>query len=164
MPDIGYPTNKLEGFLNGEMIIRSAKTSDEKSWQGEGKLRLRDGLIWDLPMFSVFSTALNSIVPGLGNSRAKEGWATFVITNSLIVSHDLEIRATAMRMSVDGSITFGGDVDARVEAELLRDVPGIGLVISKVLWPITKIFEYKVTGAIKNVSGVLDVERLQGPA
>jgi hypothetical protein len=35
-----------------------------------------------------------------------------------------------------------------MEAELLRNVPGIGLVISKILWPVTKIFEYKVTGTL----------------
>jgi hypothetical protein len=148
MPDIGYPTNRLEGFLNGELIVRKANTSDMKSWQGEGNLRLRDGLIWDIPMFGVFSPVLNSIIPGLGNSRAKDAVATFVITNSVIVSHDLEIRATAMRMNFDGTITFDGDVDARIEAELLRDVPAIGIVVSKVLWPITKLFEYRITGAV----------------
>src|SRR5205823_3612554 len=39
-------TNKLEGLLSGEFAIISANSSDPKSWQGQGHLTLRDGLIW----------------------------------------------------------------------------------------------------------------------
>jgi hypothetical protein len=148
MPDIGYPTNHLEGLLNGELVIRSAKTADQKSWQGEGKLELRDGLIWEIPMFGAFSPVLNSLAPGLGNSRAKQATSTFIITNSLVVSRDMEIRATAMRMNFDGAVDFDGRVDARVEAELLRDIPAIGWLFSKLLWPVSKLFEYHVTGTL----------------
>ena len=35
-----------------------------------------------------------------------------------------------------------------MEAELLRDLPAFGFLISKLLWPVTKIFEYRVTGTI----------------
>ena len=55
-----------------------------------------------------------------------------------------------MRMSFDCSVDFNGNVEATAEAELLRDVPAIGFIISKVLWPITKIFEYKVTGTLNH--------------
>lgn len=150
MQDIGYPTNKLEGVLNGEMIIGDGKTSDDKSWQGRGNVVMRDGLLWDIPMFGVLSPLLNSMIPGLGNSRAKEVTASFVITNSIIHSRDMEVRATAMRMNFDGTADFEGKLDARVEAELLRDLPGIGFVLSKILWPLTKLFEIKVTGTVNH--------------
>jgi hypothetical protein len=148
MPDVGYPTNHLEGLLNGELLIRSAKTWEPKSWQGEGKLELRDGLIWDIPMFGALSPVFNSFAAGLGNSRAKQATATYTITNSIVISRDLEIRATAMRMDFSGTLDFDGQLDARVEAELLRDLPAVGWLFSKVLWPITKIFEYRVTGTM----------------
>jgi len=148
MPDIGYPTNKLEGVLNGELIVRSARTTDPKSWQGEGAVRMRDGLLWDIPMFGALSSALNTLIPGLGNSRAKEAIGTYVITNSIITSHNLEVRATAMRMNFSGWMDFDGQMDSKVEAELLRDVPALGWLVSKVFWPITKLFEYRVTGSV----------------
>jgi hypothetical protein len=148
MPDIGYPTNRLEGVINGELFVRSARTTDPKSWQGEGKIRMRDGLLWDIPMFGALSSALNAIAPGLGNSRAKEATGSYLITNSIIVSHDFEVRATAMRMNFSGNVDFDGLLDSRVEAVLLRDVPAFGWLFSKLLWPITKIFEYRVTGTL----------------
>jgi hypothetical protein len=40
-------------------------------------------------------------------------------------------------------------VEARVQAELLRDTWVIGRVLSLALWPITKVFEYKLTGTLK---------------
>jgi hypothetical protein len=55
-----------------------------------------------------------------------------------------------MRMNFEGGIDFEGNIEGRIEAELLRDVPAIGIVISKLLWPITKIFEYKITGTINH--------------
>ena len=53
-----------------------------------------------------------------------------------------------MRMQFQGTADLNRRVDARVEAELLRDLPAIGFVISKVFWPVTKLFEYKVTGTL----------------
>jgi hypothetical protein len=111
---------------------------------------LHDGLLWDIPIFGVFSPVLNAIVPGLGNSRAKQGSATFGITNSIFHSKDVEIRATAMRMQYQGTLDFDTRVDMRMDAELLRDMPGIGIVVSKVFWPVSKLFEYHVTGTLAN--------------
>ncbi len=140
--------NKLEGTLNGELHIRNANTRDPNTWQGHGWIRLRDGLIWDFPVFGVFSPILNTILPGLGNSRAREGAATFNITNSVVHSKDLEIRATAMRMRFEGAVDFERRVSGRMEAELLRDLPGVGYFVSKLLWPVTKLFEYKLNGTV----------------
>ncbi len=141
-------TNRIEGTFGGELVISQAYCNDLGSWFGYGRAYLRDGLLWDIPIFGVFSQMLNGIVPGLGNSRAKQGVATFQITNSIIYSKDVEIRATAMRMQYDGSLDFDTRVNARMEAELFRDTPGLGIVISKLFWPVTKLFEYRITGTI----------------
>jgi len=145
---LGGKSNKVEGLFSAEFILTHGNAADPKSWQGHGQLDLRDGLLWDIPMFSVFSPVLNAFVPGLGNSRANEASATVLLTDGLFSSKDLEIRATMMRMELRGSVDLNRRVDARVEAELLRDVPAVGLVISKVFWPVTKLFEYKVSGTL----------------
>jgi hypothetical protein len=121
-----------------------------KSWQGYGHAQLTNGLLWEIPLFGVFSPVLNAFFPGLGNSRARHAITTYEITNGIIYSKDLEIRATAMRMKYQGSVDFDGHVDGRMEAELLRDLPAFGFLISKVFWPVTKLFEYKITGTLEN--------------
>jgi hypothetical protein len=141
-------TNQLEGRLNGELTVFHANTADPLSWQGHGSVNLTNGLLWDLPIFGVFSPVLNAFVPGLGNSRARRAAATFTLANSVIHSRDLQIDATAMRMQYDLRVDFEQRIEGRVEAELLRNLPGLGLVLSKVLWPVTKLFEYRLSGTL----------------
>ncbi len=107
-----------------------------------------DGFLWDMPLFGIFSSALNAVMPGLGNSRVSGGSATFTLINSVIHTDDMEIRSPAMRLVYRGAIDFQGRVDARVEARLLRDAWVIGPLVSLVLSPLTKLFEYKVTGTL----------------
>src|SRR5213079_1681481 len=100
-------------------------------------------------LFGIFSTALNAMVPGIGNSRVSGCTATFTIANSVIHTDDMNIRSPAMRLAYRGTIDFKGRVDARVEARLLRDAWVIGPLVSLVLSPLTKLFEYKVTGTLQ---------------
>src|SRR5262249_1659879 len=141
MRDISIATNNLEGLLNSELTVTSANTGNWGSWQGNGKVNLRDGLIWDIPMFGILSPALNMFWPGLGNSRADQGAATFVITNSVIETKDLEIHTSAMRLHYDGTVDFKAAVNATAEAELLKDAWVIGPFISLAFTPLTKLFE-----------------------
>jgi hypothetical protein len=88
------------------------------------------------------------MVPGLGSSRASAGTCSYIITNGIIRSDDLDIRSTGMRLQYRGTVGFQGQVHARVEAGLLRDMWLVGPVVSTVLWPVTKLFEYKVSGSL----------------
>jgi hypothetical protein len=144
-------TNRLEGGWSGEMTITHAQLDDYKSWQGFGRSQLTNGLIWDIPLFGLFSPVLNAVIPGMGNSRAKEAHLDFVITNSVIASENLEIRTGLARMKYEGTVGFDQRVDGRMEAELLRNVPGgVGWLMSKVLFPVSKLFEYRITGTLED--------------
>ena len=126
--------------------MTDANTADWSSWQGFGHVRLRDGLLWEIPVFGIFSPILDGIIPGLGSSLVREGVTDFTITNSVIGTENMELRSTYMRLQYRGTVDFKGLLDARVEAELLRDTWVVGRVVSLVLWPVTKVFEYRVTG------------------
>jgi len=148
IPDVFGRTNTLEGFLNGNLVVTNANVEDPNSMRGYGFAELRDGFIWDIPIFGALSPALDSLMPGLGSSRASSGSATFLLTNGIIHSDNLEIRSPTLRMQYRGNIDFDGRLNARVEAELLRDMWLIGPVMSTIFWPVTKVFEYKVTGSL----------------
>jgi hypothetical protein len=150
MGDLSSHSNHLEGRLNGLLAVTKANTDDWRSVYGYGELNLRDGLIWDIPIFGIFSPVLNGIAPGLGNSRATAGSCGFVLTNGVIYTDDLHIRTPTMRMAYRGTVDLQSQVHARVEAELLRDVWLVGPLVSTVLWPVTKLFEYKVKGELED--------------
>ena len=148
--DLSGKTNHLEGRLTGNLFVTSANTEDWHTANGHGDLSLRDGLIWDIPIFGIFSPVLNGINPGLGNSRATAAVCTFVMTNGVCRTENLEIRSAAMRLNYRGTVDLDSKVNARVEAELLRDMWLVGPLVSTVFWPVSKMFEYKVTGALSD--------------
>jgi hypothetical protein len=148
VPDVFGRTNNLEGFLNGSLFVTNANVENASSMRGYGFAELRDGLIWPIPIFGALSPALDSLMPGLGSSRASAGTAAFIIANGIIHSDNLEIRSPTMRVQYRGNVDLDGRLNARVEAELLRDMWLVGPVVSTVFWPVTKLFEYKVTGSL----------------
>lgn len=148
MQDVFSATNQVEGVLNGGLVVTRGTTDDWHTWDGYGSAHLRDGLIWDIPVFGVFSPVLNGISPGLGNSRASSATFSFYMTNGVLHSSDMEIRSSGMRLQYRGTVDLNTRLNARVEAELLRDVWVLGPLISTVFWPVSKMFEYKVTGTL----------------
>jgi hypothetical protein len=148
--DLASSTNHLEGALSGRLVVTRADSRDWRTMDGFGQARLRDGLIWDIPLFSLLSRVLNAVSPGLGNSRATDAAAVFVITNGVIYSNPLEINTAMTRLQYAGTVDLRGNVNARVTAQLLRNIWGVGPLISMFTSPLTKIFEYKVTGTLDN--------------
>jgi hypothetical protein len=141
-------TNRLEGLTSVSLIVTDAQTADWHSWHGRGQAELRNGLLWDLPIFGLLSRALNLVVPGLGNSRATAARASFRIQRSVIYTDDLAIEAGPARLQYRGTVDFDGRVDARVVAEVLHSTPVIGPLISLALTPVAKVLEYKITGTL----------------
>jgi hypothetical protein len=146
------PTNRLEGALSGTIFVTSANSEDWRTWNGSGRMQLRDGLLWDVPIFALMSPVLNAVSPGLGNSRATEATAPFQMTNGVISTESLLINAKMMRLQYAGTVDLEENVNAKVTAQLLRNTPLVGSVFSAVLWPVSKIFECHVTGTLENPS------------
>jgi hypothetical protein len=152
MTDLSGKANRLEGRLTGRLTITEGTSTNLNSLQGSGRLELRDGLIWDIPIFGILSPVLDGIAPGmgLGSSRAREGSATFTIKDGVARSDDLEIRASMMRLQYWGTVNLENTrLDARAQAELFRDTWVVGRLISLTLWPVSKIFEYRFTGTFQ---------------
>jgi hypothetical protein len=148
--DLNSPTNRLQGALDGRLVVTHADSRDLQSWEGYGHASLRDGLIWDAPFFSIVSPVLDTVVPGLGDSRATEAAAKFTITNGVIFTDSLEIHSTLMQLQYAGTLDLRQNVNARVTAQLLHNTWVIGPIVSAALWPVSKLFEYKITGTLKN--------------
>ncbi|MCF7763303.1 MAG: AsmA-like C-terminal region-containing protein [Verrucomicrobia bacterium] len=150
MTDLMLTNSPLEGVLNGKLAITSANSDDWGSWNGFGDGTIRDGALWDIPIVGVFSPFLNKVVPGLGSSRASAATATFRITDSIIRTSDLAVRSPAVRLRYTGQVDFDGVVEAEMKAEILRDVWAVGRMVTMAFWPLTKAFEFRVTGTLND--------------
>lgn len=146
MADLWTPTNQLEGTVAGDLVVTRANTDDWSSWQGYGRAELYEGFLWDIPLLGIFSDAFEGI--GIGKSRISGLTATYGITNSVIHTTDLALRSAAMRLAYRGTFDFEGRANGRAEAQLLRDAALIGPLVSAIFFPLTKLFEYRITGTL----------------
>ncbi|HWD20369.1 MAG TPA: hypothetical protein VHB20_13930 [Verrucomicrobiae bacterium] len=144
-------TNKLEGMLDGQLTMDCASAKDRRTWNGSGSVHVHNALLWDIKMFGILSPALNAIVPGAGNSSGYDASASFVITNGVIATDDLVAHSTGFRLLYRGTVdTVDKRMDARVEAEVLRDTRVLGPLLGALFSPLSKLFEYRVTGDLRS--------------
>jgi hypothetical protein len=139
-------TNRLEGTLHGTLVINEANSKEITTWKGHGNGELRNGFLWDIPIFGILSKPLDTIVPGLGKSRVSSGAGTFRIEDGKVITKDMEVRAPAFRLKYDGTVDFDGNLDAKVEAQLFRDAWVFGRAMSAAFWPLAKVLESKISG------------------
>ncbi|HTV40180.1 MAG TPA: AsmA-like C-terminal region-containing protein [Candidatus Sulfotelmatobacter sp.] len=147
--DLSTPSNHLDhlkGDLTGHFVVTSGYSTDWRSCNGYGDMKLRNGPLWDVPAFGVLSPTLNMISPGLGYNRATDATAQFFMTNGVIVTDNLRIHTTQMLLYCNGTVSLKGDLNGHITSQLLHDVPGIGALFTFFTVPAGKLFEWKVTG------------------
>ena len=132
--------SKVTGNLAGSAEI-SGQGTDLATLKGQGELQVTDGILWEAPLFGIFSRIL-------GNTKATSAKATFTIADQSVKTDALQIAAGAFTARSRGQLGFDGKLDFRVEAQFLRAWPGIGW-ISPI---IGKILEYKVSGSLSDPS------------
>jgi len=144
----GAKSNRVEGVLEGNLAMTSGNTANNKSWTGSGRLSVARAVLWDIRLFGIFSPMLNAIIPGTGNSRAYQAGMSFVVTNGMAATDNLEIRSTDFRLLYRGTLNTEKELDARVEANVLRDFPIFGRMFSWAFSPLSRLFEYKIGGTL----------------
>jgi hypothetical protein len=130
------------------MAITSGNTANLKTWTGSGRLAAVQALLWDIRLFGIFSPMLNSVIPGAGYNRAYQAGMDFIVTNGMVATGNLEVRSTEFRLLYSGTLNLQQQLDARVEANILRDVPLFGRFLGLAFSPLSKLFEYKVNGTL----------------
>jgi hypothetical protein len=148
MADLWSPTNRLEGRLSGSWTLTHANSEDWNSWNGLGQVELKDGYLWELSLLGGFGDLMDRLKIEVGRNPIKGLTADFTMTNSLIHTRNLQLQSAAMRLDYRGTFDFDGEVNARVEARLLHDAVVVGPLLSLLFSPLTKIFEFKVTGTL----------------
>ena len=128
--------SKVTGILAGSAQI-SGRGTDLAALKGRGELQVADGILWEAPLFGIFSRVL-------GTTKATSARATFTIADQMVKTEDLQIAAGAFTAHSHGQLGFDGKMDFRVEAQFLRAWPGIGWVSPF----IGKLLEYKVGGTL----------------
>ncbi len=126
----------VTGQLSGKATI-GGRGADLGALAGQGEFSVADGILWQAPLFGIFSRAL-------GNTKATRAHCTFSIADQTARTDDLEVFAGAFSATARGELGFDGRMDFRVQAQFLKSWPGISLL----WWPFGRMLEYKVGGTM----------------
>lgn len=134
--DIGGPSD-VTGFLTGELHLTGVGASTT-NLTGQGQFAVADGILWEAPLFGIFSEIL-------GKTRATAARADFEIRRNAWRTDNLTVNAGAFTATARGRIHFDGRLDFRVQAQFLRQVPGLN-ILTKL---IGMLLEYEVEGTLR---------------
>ncbi|MCS7049045.1 MAG: AsmA-like C-terminal region-containing protein [Verrucomicrobiae bacterium] len=135
--DIGGASN-VTGFLTGELHLNGVGATTT-NLTGHGHLTVNDGVLWEAPLFGIFSEIL-------GKTRATAAEADFEIRRNAWRTENLTVHAGAFTATARGRIHFDGRLDFRVQAQFLRQVPGLN-ILTKL---IGILLEYDVGGTLRD--------------
>ena len=110
---------------------------------------VREGLLFQTKLFSGLSAILSKVLPDFTLFAQTDAGGDFTIRNSRVHSRNVQLQGTLFSAKGAGHYSFGGDLDFRVEVQLLRSGPVAALVRLATL-PVTRLLELRLTGTFED--------------
>ncbi|CAN5419149.1 hypothetical protein BH23VER1_BH23VER1_32170 [soil metagenome] len=143
LADIYSENDETEGNLDAHFAFQG-ELGDPYSVTGRGSATIVRGNLYSIPLFGPLSKLVSLAMPesGVGYSVAREATATFRVGSGVIRCEDFEALTPAFRLKSSGIIDYRHDrLDLRARLNA-RGAPGI------ILFPVSKLFEYKADGTL----------------
>jgi hypothetical protein len=146
---IAKPVEELRGTLAGAAKIGGYIGKDTGPLAaGSGQVNIRGGLLFQTKLFSGLSAILSKIIPEFTLFAQTDASGNFTIRNSRLSSRNIQLQGTVFSVKATGDYSFGGNLDYRVEVQLLRGGAVAALVRLATL-PITRLLEFRLTGTFE---------------
>ncbi len=129
-----------QGSLSGAMDFGGVG-SDKKALHGAGRVEVRNGNVFAIPVFGPLSEVLSKLFTGAGYSIAHEATAPFTIRDGVIHTDKLKVSGKLFAMLGQGDINF---LSNQLDFDVRIDAAGPGAVLT----PLYKLFEYHGSGSL----------------
>ena len=133
---------KLDGILGA---------GNGKTASGEGRIGIKDGRVFMLPVFGGLSHIMTKVIPGLDFVlRQSDASADFTIKNGVIHTDEARIEGDILSLTGRGDYNIAGKLDFDVQLKLLKPKTFFSKVVNFALYPISKLFEFRLRGTDDN--------------
>ncbi len=129
-----------QGKLSGNLDF-GGLSSEKKALRGTGRVEVRNGNVFAIPIFGPLSELVSKMFAGAGYSIAHEATAPFTIRDGVIHTDRLRVSGTLFAMLGHGDINFARNA---LDFDIRIDAAGPGLVLT----PLYKLFEYHGSGSL----------------
>ncbi len=151
---LGRDAAPYEGRLS--LQLRLAGPMDAKALDrlaGQGRLRIANGRIFQIPLFGGLSELLGKIIPGLNMvMRQTDVRARFVIRRGKISAEEVLVEGDVFSLRASGDYHLDGRLDFKVQVNLLRQHTLVSALVRLATLPISKALEFELTGTLADPS------------
>ncbi len=171
--NIAYACNGTIQKANFEKIIRAVTTNEAWDTRGDftlemeisglmgedtgntvtgnGKVKLRDGKVFTMPLFGGFTKIMTRVIPGLEFVLSQNEVETeFKIRRNKIKSEQALIEGDILSLQAKGDYYFDNRLDYIVQVRLLKKKVLAGRILQTLMWPITTLFEFRLRGTLND--------------
>ncbi|MGA0368875.1 MAG: AsmA-like C-terminal region-containing protein, partial [Kiritimatiellia bacterium] len=123
-----------------------------QSYQGGGRVEIREGSLFRIPLLLGLSQLLSKLVNGFGYASQSDFTADFEIGDGRISSKELFLQGNILSIAGPGSYRFE---DRKISADLKIHLLKEGVLsdaLKLILWPIRKLIEIQLTGTLDQPS------------
>lgn len=140
-------TNDLRGSVTGDGHLSGYLDSDwAESMRGRGQVALRDGWIFQVPLFNGLTSVLQLAAPDFSFFAQTDASASFEISGGRVRTPDAAIEGSLFSVAGDGSYGLAdGTLDFNVEVKLLRS-GFFGKLVRLVTSPVTSLLKFNLSG------------------
>ncbi|HOW98490.1 MAG TPA: AsmA-like C-terminal region-containing protein [Kiritimatiellia bacterium] len=114
---------------------------------GEGRIRIRDGALFQIPLMGGLSEWLTRLYPGLGFASQTDFRSEFLLQDGAFHTEEALLEGSVLSLKAKGDYRLDRRIDMTVQVQPLRD----GVVAEAVRLatsPLTKLLEFKLSGTI----------------
>lgn len=146
------PDPNQEGALTLSFDMAGpASTNLLRDARGSGSVRLRKGRVFMLPLFGGLSKMMTRIIPGLDFVlRQTDLKAQFDLADGKLTSDKVLIEGDVLSLRGKGSCALDGTLAFDVQLQLMKEHTLVAKLLRTALFPITKLFELRLTGTLDN--------------
>lgn len=143
---IGAPVGDLRGTVDGTARVGGyIGAGTGPTVVGAGHVDVREGLLFQTKLFSGLSAILSKVLPDFTLFAQTDASGDFTIRNSRVHSRNVQLDGTIFSAKGAGRYAFAGDLDFRVEVQLLRSGP-VAALVRLATRPVTRLLEVRLTG------------------
>lgn len=143
-------SSKYKGELSGEAEVRGIVGEGKGGTVvGRGRLRIKKGTIFQIPLFGGLSQMLSRVYPGLGFATQTDFKSSFTISKRRLRTEDAMLEGSVLSASGQGYYYFNEKLDINVQVQLLRN-GAVASVVRLITFPVTKLLEFHLGGHLSD--------------
>lgn len=144
------PAGDLRGTLDGTGRIGGyVGRGTGPTVTGTGRIVVRGGLLFQTKLFSGLSAILSKVIPDFTLFAQTDASGDYTIRNSRLRSRGIQLQGSVFSVKASGDYSFAGELDYRVEIQLLRSGP-VAAIVRLATRPVTRLLELRLTGTLED--------------